>query len=669
MGLRPRLQSITSRLVAVFLAAFVPLAALQYVIIRSYCKQADILAARAQAAQTRAAATSVEFLVDELVNSLYKALGQIQRSDNPEQVSNLLQSIVSDNHECLAAGLIDTENNKYYRYPELQPGQQKEELPPSSLRSDESVTSVYNLAGRNVFTISLPVSFDHGGTGTIYAVVSADAIGQVLSSVMDGNRSAVIIDRNGKLVCKSGNNLSKSSTAALEKASMLVPGRIVELRNASDYSTATILPDFGWRVAVISTAGVPGPSFAREGWYLLWLVLVLPAIAIYYGIGNRIISSIRKLSHAVEAVTVGDLRRRVDVNTRDELQTLAESFNQMTESLEMQQRALRFTTRIQQSLLEVSRTITASLDISRVAASIAEVLKLQFGAVYVVIFRLDDTTGALEPVVSPKINTDSVVAAMLPLAEHALDSPRSLEVPATIAYPNIDLEGLTAVMLPLVVGNRPVGVLAAVFPTDQAGDLALHEQIEFLGAFASTAAIAVHNAYTHSRTSELIKVMDSLRKVDESISASLDLKQVLRSLVRATCEVMEVDACAIFLADKDGRMKIAEAYNLSKEFCEKVIIQPGERWSGVVYQEKRPVHRTDISSEMDIRLHELVKREQLRGLISAPLIVGEEAIGTITVWTRQPHNYKPIEIDLLASIASHAAVVIAMRSCSTGSIR
>ncbi|HOM73224.1 MAG TPA: hypothetical protein PLP86_13360, partial [Armatimonadota bacterium] len=66
MGLRPRLQSITSRLVAVFLAAFVPLAALQYVIIRSYCKQADILAARAQAAQTRAAATSVEFLVDEL---------------------------------------------------------------------------------------------------------------------------------------------------------------------------------------------------------------------------------------------------------------------------------------------------------------------------------------------------------------------------------------------------------------------------------------------------------------------------------------------------------------------------------------------------------------------------------------------------------------------------
>jgi signal transduction histidine kinase len=48
---------------------------------------------------------------------------------------------------------------------------------------------------------------------------------------------------------------------------------------------------------------------------------------------RQITSPLRALSQATEAITAGQLGRRVEVETEDEIGRLAESFNHMTESL------------------------------------------------------------------------------------------------------------------------------------------------------------------------------------------------------------------------------------------------------------------------------------------------------------------------------------------------
>jgi serine phosphatase RsbU (regulator of sigma subunit) len=152
--------------------------------------------------------------------------------------------------------------------------------------------------------------------------------------------------------------------------------------------------------------------------------------------------------------------------------------------------------------------------------------------------------------------------------------------------------------------------------------------------------------------------LDSLRRVDEAITTSLDLKQVLRTLVIITAEVMGAKACAIFLADRHGRLTIAESYNLSREIAEKLVIEPGEKWTGVIVKERRPIARHDIGKE-SLKLGDLAAREGLRALIAAPLIIGHETLGAIDVWMDKTHHAKKTEINLLSYIASHAAAVIA----------
>jgi serine phosphatase RsbU (regulator of sigma subunit) len=63
--------------------------------------------------------------------------------------------------------------------------------------------------------------------------------------------------------------------------------------------------------------------------------------------------------------------------------------------------------------------------------------------------------------------------------------------------------------------------------------------------------------------------------------------------------------------------------------------------------------------EDDLRLAGPLAKEGLHGYMCAPLVLGDEAIGTINVWMDRPHKARPMEIHLLTSIASHAAAVIA----------
>jgi serine phosphatase RsbU (regulator of sigma subunit) len=231
-------------------------------------------------------------------------------------------------------------------------------------------------------------------------------------------------------------------------------------------------------------------------------------------------------------------------------------------------------------------------------------------------------------------------------------------VPSSLDYSGRIIDGGTSVAVPLIVREQCVGVLVARLSANEPWDSDRRSRVELLEVFSSWAAIALHNAEVHGRTEDLMKMLASLRRVIDAISSSLDLKHVLRALVRTTAHVMNAKACAILLAGESDRLEVAQSYNLSREFRGKLKIRPGEKWTGIAFAEKKPITRTDIAAE-DLPISEHALKEGLHGLICAPLIVGDQAMGTINVWTDAPHTAKAMEIHLLSSIASHAAAVIA----------
>ena len=74
------------------------------------------------------------------------------------------------------------------------------------------------------------------------------------------------------------------------------------------------------------------------------LLLILLALAILFGIivGDRFAKPIRELQKATEKIMTGGMDYRINLQTGDEIQEFAESFNTMVEDLREKQKNLLF---------------------------------------------------------------------------------------------------------------------------------------------------------------------------------------------------------------------------------------------------------------------------------------------------------------------------------------
>lgn len=585
-------------------------------------------------------------VVDDEIRHTLESL----RSTHVDMPSGLhrtdLTSLVTGHSGWVAAGLIDQKTGQLTTYPPNLPAPLAASLKETSARPELAITTVGSAHGDRAFVVGDKVSRDGRNPAFVFAVVSRELLVNELRSALPGDQYILICDERGAPVLELGKRPDNWTPQV----------RSSDASSRPDDSGTTIaqVSSTGWRIMVPSINDNSGE--ALRDWVFPSVIMSIVTAALALTLGKRIASPIRKLSRAAAAVSVGDFRRRVTINTGDELQSLAESFNKMAASLERHESELATKTKVQDSLFSLAGTITSSLDSTEVARSISAALERHFGAEEVVIFRLQEITGKLEPLVIDPGGQELTDRPLLKLAEHALNSPSALSMPARSISGS---ERGTVIAVPLVVGSQKVGALAARLSPNTKWDPELKNWLELLETFASWAAVAVHNATIHGRTEGFMRMLNSLRLVVEAISSSLDLKHVLNLLVQRTGEVMDAKACAILLLDQTGRLFAAEAYNLSPEFQNDLCINPGEAWSGIAFTEKRPIVRPDLAIETDHRLHAALVREGVRGFMCAPLMVAGEAIGTINVWMDRPYQAHTLDLHLLTSIASHAAAVIA----------
>ncbi|MEN6371247.1 MAG: SpoIIE family protein phosphatase [Armatimonadota bacterium] len=649
MSARLGFRSITGKLLATFFLVFLLMAALQFVTHREYSQSYYKLASDSMLAQAKAAQTGVESALDSSTECLKLTLSTLGKNKKPEYIEQKLQLLVNGNQNFIAAGLMDEKGHLICRYPALPPGGKLAALPPAILRSVPCVSAVSRLGGQPVFTITIPAPTADNHLNILYVVVLADAVTRVLHDFAGESHCIVVLDRDGCVVSQTSGSIDQRSIHKALFSPEMAEGQFYKFDSPDVCGWGTVCEGSGWRIAVLERPEVSNTSAAGVYIPLLWAMSAVLAILIFFIIGNRIASPIRKLSRAAAAVAVGDLRRRVKINTNDELHSLAANFNKMADSLETQQRALWLTTRVQQSLLDVTKTVSASLDVKVVASSIEDILKSQFGVEHVIIYRVSGESCEIEPILTPESGDDAFSAAMLGFARHALDSLGDMPAPGVVAYSCPKAGELPVVTVPLVVGSRPVGVLITTFPGEDYSKMQLEDRISFLESFGSCAAIAVHNACTHGRTEELIDTLDSLRRVDESISASLDLRQVLYALVRTTEDVMWAEACAILLTDGSGRLTVAESSNLSRKCLKDLEMELQDRT------------KCSVSAEIcrDAQQDKAPADEGAVTRIYIPLMAGENAVGAVVVWKKLDDKSEQKEIELLSAIASHAAVVIA----------
>lgn len=144
-----------------------------------------------------------------------------------------------------------------------------------------------------------------------------------------------------------------------------------------------------------------------------------------------------------------------------------------------------------------------------------------------------------------------------------------------------------------------------------------------------------------------------------TISSSLELNQVLQSVVTSITEAMQVKACALRLLDPTtGQLQLSAVHGLSSDYLAKGPVEverspiDGEALRGT------PVLIPDVRTDPRFQYREAAKHEGLVSVLCVPLEVHGDAIGVMRVYTNTPTTFHEDDVQFLSVLASLAGLAI-----------
>jgi HAMP domain-containing protein len=161
------------------------------------------------------------------------------------------------------------------------------------------------------------------------------------------------------------------------------------------FSTYAPVPDLGWAVVVEEPLELALADLMKLQRYAVLLVTLglLVGAGIIVLVSRRITRPILELRRGVEKIRSGNLEHRTVIKTSDEIEELAEEFNEMTEALRNSyatlEQKVEQRTKEMSALYEVTTAVNKSLDVqSNLEAVITKITEIfRFEATRVLLFN------------------------------------------------------------------------------------------------------------------------------------------------------------------------------------------------------------------------------------------------------------------------------------------
>jgi signal transduction protein with GAF and PtsI domain len=185
------------------------------------------------------------------------------------------------------------------------------------------------------------------------------------------------------------------------------------------------------------------------------------------------------------------------------------------------------------------------------------------------------------------------------------------------------------------------------------------EALALLMTIANQVGGAIANARLYNEMREKARRLETLSQVSETVTSNRLIEDVLQLIVTMTAQLMSSKICSIMLMDQDsGELRITATQSLSDAYRRKPPLKVGQSMSGRAVQEQRPVYVPDVTAEGGYFYRDLAKREGLHSLLSVPMLMKNNVIGVINVYTSTHHLFSEEETKTLQAIANQAAVAI-----------
>lgn len=165
-------------------------------------------------------------------------------------------------------------------------------------------------------------------------------------------------------------------------------------------------------------------------------------------------------------------------------------------------------------------------------------------------------------------------------------------------------------------------------------------------------------------TSHLERKIARLERVvtiGQMLNSTLDLSQLLETIIHTAAELVETQTASILLVDeRSGELFFAASSGMTREESRQIKVPIEGSIAGTIYKTGEPVITGDVSS--DTRHYTGVDQSisfQTQSILGVPLQVRARRIGVLEAINKI--DGKPFEdgdVDILSTMASHAAIAI-----------
>ena len=454
---------------------------------------------------------------------------------------------------------------------------------------------VYFVRGSEPYmTIAVPIErFAGDVVGVLQAEVNLKYIGDVVSAIKIGQAGyAYLVTRAGDLIAHPDISLvlQRRNMASLRQVRAAFdrqpkPGATVgqNLQGTEVFSSHALIPNLDWAVFIerpVREAYEPLYASIFRTSTLLLIGLGVALLSSLF-VGRRIVRPLRALGEGAERIGGGDLDHRLEIKTGDELQAVAEEFNNMTARLQesyanLEQKVEDRTRELTESLEQQTATseilgviASSPTDVQPVLNVVAERAARLCDSIDAQIFRMDGDVHTLAASFGPvPINQfGDIPLDRGTVVGRALVDRQTVHVYDLLTAPESEYPrgkelakragNRTTLATPMLREGVPIGAIlirrTEVRPfTDK--------QIALLKTFADQAVIAIENVRLFKELEEKNQLLEAASKHKSQFLANVshELRTPLNSIIGFTRIVMR---------RSEGKLE-----NLQKENLQKVLV-------------------------------------------------------------------------------------------------
>jgi signal transduction histidine kinase len=541
--------------------------------------------------------------------------------------------------------------------------------------------------------------------GVSIAEVNLKLIWDVVSKIKVGEHGhAYVVGAQGRLIAHPDISLVLRNTDMTRLAQVRAAQRqeagvaTDEIETATDIQGRRVLTAFapvsplGWTVFVelpIDEAYRPLFTSIERAALVLFAALCLAALAGIF-LAHRMVGPIQALRAGAARIGGGDLSQRISIKSGDELEALADQFNDMAGRLQesytdLEKKVESRTHELSESLAQQTATSEVLGVISSSPGELEPVFRLilanavricegKFGTLYLREadgFRTVATHNAppayiearmREPLLRPPSDVPlGRVAETKQVVQIAdIKTTRSYIDRNPFIVAAVDLGGYRTVLaVPMLKDNELIG---SININRQDVRPFTDKQIELVTNFAAQAVIAIENTRLLSELRESLQQQTATADVLKVISRStFDLRTVLQTLVESAARFCDADKATI-IREKNGAFYRAEAYGFSSEFINYVKDIPieAERGlaSGRALLEGRVIHIADVKADPEYTLVEAQRLGDYRTILAVPMLRESVPIGVLVLTRSEVRPFTDKQIELVSIFADQAAIAI-----------